>query len=139
MEETQDFIEIYRQEADELLSEIEETVLEIEDNPEDREAINRLFRAVHTIKGSGAMFGFDEVVDFTHTLETVLDMVRDSLLPITKDLIDLILKCRDHIKAILEHTAGEDEIDKDYEDSLIAALNELLGMAKKQRGQQCSF
>ena len=80
MSNTQNFIEVYRQEADELLIEIEETVLEIEENPGEKEVLNRLFRAVHTIKGSGAMFGFDNVVNFTHTLETVLDKVRDGIL-----------------------------------------------------------
>ncbi len=138
MDETQNFIEIYRQEADELLIEIEETVLEIEEAPEDREAINRLFRAVHTIKGSGAMFGFDKIVDFTHTLETVLDMLRDALLPVTKDLIDLILKCRDHIKSILNHTAGGDEVDMDYENSLVESLNAFLGQAEKREDRPAS-
>jgi two-component system chemotaxis sensor kinase CheA len=57
MDENVNFTDVYRQEADELLVEIEEAVLEIEENPEEKEAINRLFRAVHTIKGSGAMFG----------------------------------------------------------------------------------
>ena len=79
MDEIQDFVETYKQEAGELLVKIEEIVLEIEENPDDKEAINRLFRAVHTIKGSGSMFGFDKIVSFTHTLETVLDMVRNSM------------------------------------------------------------
>ena len=129
MNDTHNFIEVYRQEADELLAEIEETVLEIEENPEDRETVNRLFRAVHTIKGSGAMFGFDKVVNFTHSLETVLDRVRDGILPVTKDLIDLILKSKDHIKTILDCTSSEDEIDMEYENILVAALENLLSLA----------
>ncbi len=130
MSDTQNFIEVYRQEADELLLEIEETVLEIEENPEEKEALNRLFRAVHTIKGSGAMFGFDKVVNFTHTLETVLDRVRDGILPVTRDLIDLILKSRDHIKVILDCTSNDDEIDMEYESHLMAELNNFLSLSE---------
>ncbi|MGD9157149.1 MAG: chemotaxis protein CheA [Desulfobacteraceae bacterium] len=131
MNDTQNFIEVYRQEADELLAEIEETVLEIEENPGEKEVLNRLFRAVHTIKGSGAMFGFDKVVDFTHNLETVLDRVRDGILPVTKDLIDLILKSKDHIKSILDCASGEDEIDKEYEAVLVTELGNFLSLAEK--------
>ncbi|MBN2419574.1 MAG: chemotaxis protein CheA [Deltaproteobacteria bacterium] len=131
MNDTQNFIEVYRQEADELLAEIEQTVLEIEANPEEKEVLNRLFRAVHTIKGSGAMFGFDKVVKFTHTLETVLDRVRDGILPVTKELIDLILNSKDHIKSILDCTSSGEAIDTDYEEYLESALAIFLDRAEE--------
>ncbi|MBN1907812.1 MAG: chemotaxis protein CheA [Deltaproteobacteria bacterium] len=131
MDENTNFIDVYRQEADELLVEIEEAVLGIEENPEEKEAINRLFRAVHTIKGSGAMFGFEKIVNFTHTLETVLDKLRDGLLPITRELIDMVLKSKDHIKTILESSSDNDTIDKDYENLLIKGLNDFLVAANE--------
>ena len=129
MDETQNFIEVYRQEAEELLAEIEETVLEIEENPEDKEAINRLFRAVHTIKGSGAMFGYDEIVEFTHTLEAVLDRVRDNIFTITKDLIDLILRSSDHIKYILDRKKYGEPIDVEVEEDIVNGLKSFLSKA----------
>ena len=64
--------ETYRQEAMELLSEVEEAILDIEQDSGNAEHVNRLFRAIHTIKGSGAMFGFDDIAEFTHHAETVL-------------------------------------------------------------------
>ncbi len=117
---------IYRQEAEERLAEIEETVLEIEENPGDNEAINRLFRAVHTIKGSGAMFGFNEIAEFTHHLETALDKVRDGRLTVTKELIDLILKSRDHINSILTSVGKEEGFEREAGNRIIAGLNKLL-------------
>ena len=54
----------FRLEADELLGEIETVILLIEENPDDEDAINRLFRAVHTLKGSGAMFGLTDIAEF---------------------------------------------------------------------------
>jgi two-component system chemotaxis sensor kinase CheA len=139
MSDTQNFIEVYRQEAEELLSEIEQTVLEIEENPKDKEVLNRLFRAVHTIKGSGSMFGFDKIVHFTHTLETVLDRVRDCILPVTKPLIDLILKSKDHIKTILDCTSHDKNIDMEYESLIIAELNNFLSLAEENLSNQAEI
>lgn len=79
MGESDKYIETFRQEAEELLADIEDCVLAIEENPEDKDNINRLFRAMHTIKGSGAMFGFTDVAAFTHHVETVLDKVRKGI------------------------------------------------------------
>ena len=68
--------EAYREEARELLAELESSLLELEQTPEDQELIGRVFRALHTIKGSGAMFGFDLIAAFTHNVENAFDLVR---------------------------------------------------------------
>ena len=65
--------EAFREEANELLTELETALLELEENPEDPEIVAQVFRAMHTIKGSGAMFGFDDISSFTHEVETVYD------------------------------------------------------------------
>nr|WP_320193342.1 chemotaxis protein CheA [uncultured Desulfobacter sp.] len=101
MNESGRFIEAFCLEAEELLSGVEDAVLDIEENPGDQEPVNRLFRAMHTIKGSGAMFGFDAISEFAHHVETVLDNVRNGTVPVTKALIDLILASRDRITAML--------------------------------------
>ncbi|MBN1907803.1 MAG: chemotaxis protein CheA [Deltaproteobacteria bacterium] len=135
MNETTNFNDIFRQEADELLFEIEEAVLEIEENPDDKEAINRIFRAVHTIKGSGGMLGFTRVAQFTHTLETVLDTLREGRLTVDKNLINLILRSRDHIKSILDSTSGVGEIDPDQEKILLTQLNDLIPLDDDKNAQ----
>jgi two-component system chemotaxis sensor kinase CheA len=94
--------DVFREEAAELLSDLEHSLLELEERPEDRELISRVFRAMHTIKGSGAMFGFDDVAAFTHEIETVYDRVRNGEVPVTKGLIDLTLQARDIIKDMLQ-------------------------------------
>ena len=58
----------FREEAAERLAELEATLLELEESPADLELIGRAFRAMHTIKGSGAMFGFEDIAAFTHQL-----------------------------------------------------------------------
>jgi len=66
------------------------------------EAVNAIFRAAHTIKGSAGMFGLDAVVEFTHVAESVLDKVRAGSVPVTDDLVALLLACCDHIGALVD-------------------------------------
>lgn len=119
------FVDTFRQEADELLAEIEETVLEIEEHPGDLEIVNRLFRAMHTIKGSGSMFGFEDIAQFTHHVETALDKVRSGSVPVTKQMIDLILESRDHINALLEAAAGGASVPAANAESIVSRLDAL--------------
>jgi len=96
----------FREEAFELLGELESSLLELEEDPKNSEVVNRVFRAMHTIKGSGAMFGFEDIASFTHEVETVFDMARNGQIAVSKELLDLTLLARDHILAMLE---GEDQ------------------------------
>jgi two-component system, chemotaxis family, sensor kinase CheA len=120
-----DHAQVFREEALELLSEVEQTVLELEDDPNDAENVARLFRAMHTVKGSGAMFGFDEVSRFTHEVETVWDLVRAGQLPIGKPLLDLTLLSRDHILALL--SSPDDAAAVAASDVLIERLRGVAG------------
>jgi len=82
-------------------------ILLLEDDPKDQELINRLFRIMHTIKCSGAMFSFQKIADFAHHadfvhhLETMLDLVRTGNLSITPELTELLLQSRDQIQVML--------------------------------------
>lgn len=100
------YLETFRQEADELLGEIEAVILLIEENPEDEDAINRLFRAVHTLKGSGGMFGLTDIANFSHVLESALDKVRGKQMSVTRELIDLTLAYRDQVGLMLHADEG---------------------------------
>ena len=119
-------IAAYREEAGELLTELETSLLDLEETPDDTDLIARVFRAMHTIKGSGAMFGFDDIAAFTHEVETVFDMVRNGKMVVTKELLDLTLKSRDHISALLDASAGCGEADKEQGDAIIAGLQGLV-------------
>ncbi len=70
-------IQAFAEESHEMLEEIENILLKLEDEPDDSGLINELFRAVHTIKGASGLFGFDNVMNFTHTAESVMMRVRD--------------------------------------------------------------
>lgn len=97
----------YITEATELLDELEQGLLDLEADPHDQDLINRIFRAMHTIKGSGSMFGFDEIASFTHEVETMMDKVRGGELSLNAELIDQLFKSRDLISDMLANT-GQD-------------------------------
>ncbi|WP_315790573.1 MULTISPECIES: chemotaxis protein CheA [unclassified Bradyrhizobium] len=102
--------EVFRQEASELLEALEGTLLDLGQRPEDKELVDTAFRALHTIKGSGAMFGFDQVAAFTHEFETAFDQVRKGEISPTEDLISVALAARDYIRALIEAPDDTDAI-----------------------------
>lgn len=92
---------VFFDEANELLDNLEGYLLTLESEPDNQEVISAVFRAMHTIKGSSGMFGFDEISKFTHKMENIFDMVRNGLVPVTPQLINLTLQARDHIRTLL--------------------------------------
>jgi two-component system chemotaxis sensor kinase CheA len=95
------FLETFREESLELLGSLEAGLLELEQNPEDKELLSSVFRVMHTIKGSAAMFGLDRISSFAHEVENILSALRDGKIPITKELIGNTLSARDRILEML--------------------------------------
>ncbi|MBD8065813.1 chemotaxis protein CheA [Devosia sp. PTR5] len=95
--------ETFRQEARELLDLLEAGLLDLEQDPGNGDLINSAFRALHTIKGSGAMFGFTAVAEFVHEFETAFDRVRKGQSEATKALIGVALDAKDHIHRLIEN------------------------------------
>ena len=102
--------EVFRQEASELFETLEGALLDLGLRPDDRELVDTAFRALHTIKGSGAMFGFDKVASFTHEFETAFDLVRKGEIKPTEDLISVALAAKDYIRALIESPETTDSI-----------------------------
>ena len=117
--------EAFREEARELLVELEAALLELENTPEDADLIGRVFRAMHTVKGSGAMFGFDEIASFTHGIETVYDAVRNGKIPVTKGLIDQTLRAGDQIRRMVDAPDGAPVADRQT-DAIVQSFREML-------------
>jgi two-component system chemotaxis sensor kinase CheA len=98
----------FRQEAQELLEQLEQALLDLEHAPGDTGLIDSAFRALHTIKGSGAMFGFDAAAAFAHHLETAFDLVRKGRIPASRGLIAVTLAAKDHIRLLIEQPGAAD-------------------------------
>jgi two-component system, chemotaxis family, sensor kinase CheA len=114
----------YRQEAAELLDQLEQALLDLANSPDDSDVVNTAFRALHTIKGSGAMFGFDAVAAFTHHVETAFDRVRKGEVAASPALIAVTLEAKDQIRQLIEEPDSADESDSaGILDRLQAALD----------------
>jgi len=124
--ENDTYREAFRDEANELLAELETSLLELEESPEDGELVGKVFRAMHTIKGSGSMFGFDDIARFTHEVETVFDHVRNGDIPVTGKLVDLTLRARDCIRMMLESSYSGETIDRAFVSETASLFKRLL-------------
>jgi len=92
-------------ESRDLLMEMESSLLACERGRIDDDAINGIFRAAHTIKGSSGLFGLEAIVKFTHGVEGTLDAVRNGARELTPELIALLVECRDHMQALIDDVA----------------------------------
>lgn len=117
--------QIFKEEAYDLLRELEGALLELEESPDDNDLINQIFRALHTIKGSGSMFGFEDIADFTHEVETVFDMVRNGDIQASPTLCSLALAARDQIRAMLDSEGGE-VVDPENMESILQGLKDFV-------------
>ncbi len=96
----------FRIEAGELLEQVEQGLLDLRDRLDDLGLVNAVFRGLHTLKGSGAMFGFDALAGFTHHCETAFDRVRKGDVRATPELVDVILSAGDHMRALVDGAAS---------------------------------
>ncbi|MBJ9975160.1 chemotaxis protein CheA [Pseudomonas sp. S75] len=114
-------------EARELLQAMEQSLLQLESEPGDEDAIGAVFRAAHTIKGSAGLFGLTPIVGFTHVVEDVLDRLRDGHIAVDAALIAVLLKSGDHMLELIEVVASRGEALScaalEHEDVLRQALN----------------
>lgn len=119
-----DPISVFRTEAAELLEQIESGLLDLTRSLDDRDQIDAVFRGLHTLKGSGAMFGFEALAAFTHHCETAFDRVRKGDVPATHELVSAVLSAQDHMRALLETPNGDhDAMSASLLDNLHRAVN----------------
>lgn len=118
--------ELFREEVHENLAELETALLEIESGCPGGDCIGRVFRALHTVKGVGAMFGHDGIAGFAHKVESVYSKVRDGLVPVTAPLVNQTLAARDYLLDLFdESTQADDSIGE----AIVAALQDIVGEA----------
>ncbi|AHF68850.1 chemotaxis protein CheA [Pseudomonas cichorii] len=117
-------------EGRDLLKDAEDSLLRLETTPDDHDAVNGLFRAVHTLKGSAGIFSLTPLVTLTHHLESLLMSVRDGQRVLTSDLTSLMLKCMDELSTMLESVDPDNgvmEANESRQAPLLAALAKAQG------------
>nr|WP_267507585.1 chemotaxis protein CheA [Borreliella afzelii] len=99
--ENEELLGVFFEEAQNLVDILEENIMSLEDDPNNSDTIDEIFRAAHTLKGSSASLDMMELSDFTHIVEDVFDAIRDDKVNINNDLVDLLLSSLDIIKEML--------------------------------------
>ncbi|THF50259.1 chemotaxis protein CheA [Allorhizobium terrae] len=119
-----DPIQVFRTEAAELFEQIEGGLLDLLHDLSNQDQIDAVFRGLHTLKGSGAMFGFEALAAFTHHCETAFDRVRKGEVPATAELVAAVLDAQDHMKSLVATPNGDHEMAGDV---LLAKLQAAVG------------
>lgn len=120
------FREKFVEEALDNVHDLEEGLLLLENDRKNKEIIERIFRAMHSLKGGGAMFGFNDLSEFTHHLETVFDWVRNGKLDVSDTIITMTLNAIDHIKHLLEVGDLTDAVEKQKQKAFIDKVQSLI-------------
>jgi two-component system, chemotaxis family, sensor kinase CheA len=125
-----ELVKVFMDESEDEIRELESGLIRLEEDKEDEDTINRVFRAAHTIKGSAGLVGFDSVSNYTHTLENILDRIRKKDLTITKKLISTMLTSVDFLKRMIAAGSEGEEIDELEIDQSVQSLKRFSGTAK---------
>ncbi len=133
-------IDFFIAEAEEHMGILEKGFLELENNPEDLSGIHELFRAAHTLKGSAALVKLHVTSEVAHTMEDLLEEIRDQKVKVTKDIIDWLLHSLDAIKFLIAEVVRgnpeKKEIEREIKESLQALMQEstLPELEEKEEG-----
>ncbi|WP_288070361.1 chemotaxis protein CheA [Methanolobus sp.] len=106
-----EYKEIFRAESEEHLQQLNDSLLGLEQNPNELEYINTMFRSAHTLKGMSATMGFNTISELTHEMENLMDMVRKSQVEVSNGLIDILFECLDTLEALVEAVDSGEEVD----------------------------
>ena len=96
------YLDMFFDEAKEYVETLNNGILTLENNPGDKETIDAVFRAAHSLKGMAATMGFENLTELTHKMENMLDRVREGKLEVTTEFIDLLLQGLDNIQFLVE-------------------------------------
>jgi two-component system, chemotaxis family, sensor kinase CheA len=116
------FQDAFFEEAGDHVAVVEEGLLALEQHPEDLDLLNKIFRSAHSIKGTSGMFGFNAVAQFTHKMETLLDLLRNGQKVVTPQIADLLLKSTDCLKTLIDAAKSGSPVDDDTVQRLTVEL-----------------
>ena len=114
------YMDMFLDESHEHLQSLNEGLLRLEENMEEIDAVNDIFRNAHTLKGMSATMGFAKIAELTHEMEDVLDLVRKNQLKLNEDIMDTLFKCLDSLEQMVDSVGnGEAEDVVDVSDLVV--------------------
>src|SRR6056297_1506220 len=113
MSDNDQYLDMFFAEARDYIQMLNDNILQLEENPENKEVVNSLFRAAHSLKGMAATMGFNTLTELTHKLENMMDKIRNGEIVVDTELIDILFAGIDHIENIVAQIKenGNEDID----------------------------
>ena len=102
------YMSIFRAESEKYIRELSDSLLVLENDPENTEQTDALFRTAHTFKGMAATMGFKQIVELTHEMESLIDKLRTRQIVLNSSLIDTLFVCVDALEALVENACGNE-------------------------------
>lgn len=130
------YLEIFLDETKEHLQSLNTQILELEQNPENMDTINEIFRAAHSLKGMAGTMGYKRMQALTHDMENVFSEVRNGTVKVNANMIDILFQCLDALEEYLEAIQSSADEGINENEPLIKALNEILDGIGKNETQE---
>ena len=126
------YLEIFIDESSEHIQTLSDCIMTLEQEPDNKDTINEVFRAAHSLKGMAGTMGFKRMQHLTHDMENVFQEVRSDKISVDSSMIDLLFKCRDAIDAYVENIKSSSDEGTDDNELIIKELNDFIAKANGQ-------
>lgn len=120
------YLEIFVEETREHLQSLNENLLVLEKEPENKDTINEIFRAAHSLKGMAGTMGYKRMQNLTHNMENVFSEIRNDKMKVTSDLVDTLFQCLDALEAYLDNIVNSQDEGTDDNEPIVKLLNDFL-------------
>ena len=131
-DDNEDYLALFFTECGELLADLQEQLDRLMDGERDPELVNAAFRAVHSVKGGAAAFGFDHLIGFAHVFETVMDGLRSGRLQLGSDIVNLLMRSGDVMETLIEQARDGGDVDSGHVDRVRQELEEQIGRSSAE-------
>ena len=133
--DTSQYMTMFLEESMDNLQTLNESLLELEQNPDDIDRINQIFRVAHTIKGMAATMGFNDIAELTHKMEDVLSEFREGELKVTQEVVTVLFDCLDTLERMVNNVEEESDEVVDI-NSIIIKLESIASLGNETNAVQ---
>jgi len=120
------FQQVFIEEANDLINQLEEKLLQLESEPGDMVLVDNVFRIMHTLKGNSNMFGYEHLGEITHHLENLYDAIREQKIKIDKSILQITFGCIDHFRNLIEDQYLSEEGNMVTQKDILQSISEVL-------------
>ena len=124
------YLEIFIDETNEHIQSLSDNIMALEQEPDNKDVVNEIFRAAHSLKGMAGTMGFKRMQHMTHDMENVFQEVRNDTIKVDSDMIDLLFQCLDAIEGYLENIKETSDEGTNDNEAIIQKLNGFLQHAE---------